>query len=272
VLTASTPGNKWKYQSIETNSEVPENDAYAGEQIMSICDREGYMGHRITVVGYNDDIWVDINQNGKVEEAEKGAFKIANTRGTEYGNNGYMWVSYDTLNIVSACTQDSKVDLGFFDRDVSLVDLGYIVVDKERKVSPVTLEFDVTTNNSRALSVVVTATEKEGNRNYVFYNVTPFRRSVEIGLGDVSLDGSKNTCTGSFSIALDNLMQDITPEMMENYDWKVKISNMATYDDAEITYSNITFVDKDLNVIYKSDEVDYNMTDGEKYVSLNKVS
>ena len=73
VLTASTPGNKWIYKTIEENAEVPANKDFVGQQIMTLCNREGYKGHRITIVGYNDDIWVDINENGVVEEGEKGA-------------------------------------------------------------------------------------------------------------------------------------------------------------------------------------------------------
>lgn len=54
--------------------------------------------HSMTVVGYNDNIWVDINGNGIVENCEKGAFKVANSWGTGGINQGYLWVSYDALN------------------------------------------------------------------------------------------------------------------------------------------------------------------------------
>ena len=44
----------------------------------------------------------DVNGNGKVETAEKGAFKVANSWGTNRHNDGFLWVSYDALNSVSA--------------------------------------------------------------------------------------------------------------------------------------------------------------------------
>ena len=46
----------------------------------------------MTLVGYNDNIWVDINHDGKIQTGEKGAFKIANSWGADYegGNNGFI--------------------------------------------------------------------------------------------------------------------------------------------------------------------------------------
>ncbi len=58
--------------------------------------------HSMPVVGYNEDIWVDLNKNGIAEPEEKGAFKMANSKGTEFGNAGYIWISYDAFRETSA--------------------------------------------------------------------------------------------------------------------------------------------------------------------------
>ncbi|MBE5935720.1 MAG: hypothetical protein E7262_08010 [Lachnospiraceae bacterium] len=268
VLTASTPGNKWKYKTIESNVQVPANEAYVGQQIMTLCDREGYKGHRITIVGYNDEIWADINENNIVDEGEKGAFKIANTRGTDYGNDGYMWISYDTLNIISSVYSNSAIDLGFENREPSLVDIGYVIVNGNQQASPVTLEFEAKTASAKGMGVVITATEKEGNRNLSVYTAAPFKRAVEIGLGEKGFDGSFNETTGSFSIALDNLFSDIKVEDLDKYEWNVKVSN--TNKDVPITYSNIKFVDADQNVLYEAAESEYVIDSTEKFVKLEK--
>jgi C1A family cysteine protease len=64
-------------------------------------------GHALVIVGYNDNIECDFNGNGTIEESEKGAFKLANSWGTGFGNNGFIWVMYDALNYVSANTTNN---------------------------------------------------------------------------------------------------------------------------------------------------------------------
>ena len=269
ILTASTPGNKWKYKTIESNPSVPGNEPYVGEQIMTLCDREGYRGHRITIVGYNDEIWVDINENGTIDEGEYGAFKIANTRGTEYGNDGYMWISYDTLNIISSVYSNSAIDLGYENREPSLIDIGYVKVDANKQASPYTLEFEATTKNANGIGIVVTATAKEGNRNLSVYTPSPFKRSLAIGLGEVNFEGGTDEVKGSFSIALDNLFKDIDTKDLENYEWHVKLSNHSNED--TLLYSNIKILDSNLNEVYKSGEESYSI-ERETFVKLEKVS
>lgn len=67
-------------------------------------------GHAMAIVGYDDNVWCDVNNNGIVENCEKGAFKIANSYGStgvSNDTNGYKWVLYDALNPVSANTVNS---------------------------------------------------------------------------------------------------------------------------------------------------------------------
>lgn len=67
-------------------------------------------GHAMTVVGYNDDFWVDVNGNGRQDSGEIGAFKIANSWGTSayHYTNGYVWVPYDALGSTSAVSGASS--------------------------------------------------------------------------------------------------------------------------------------------------------------------
>ena len=64
--------------------------------------------HALTVVGYNDNIAVDINQDGQIEDNERGALKIANSWGADDNNNGFFWLSYDALNKVSKVSENTK--------------------------------------------------------------------------------------------------------------------------------------------------------------------
>lgn len=102
LLTFTTPIDCWNYAKIEDNSAVPENSKYKGQWIVPYYSGSVDGLHRMTFVGYDDDLWVDINGNGVVENGEKGALKVANSWGDSYENNGYVWVSYDNLNRVSS--------------------------------------------------------------------------------------------------------------------------------------------------------------------------
>jgi hypothetical protein len=59
-------------------------------------------GHAMTIVGYDDGVWVDVNRNGKADSGEKGALRVANSWGKDYGDRGYVWVLYDALRKESA--------------------------------------------------------------------------------------------------------------------------------------------------------------------------
>jgi hypothetical protein len=56
--------------------------------------------HTMAMVGYDDRIWVDINRDGLVQANEKGAFKIADSFGTNEAlhNQGFLWLAQDTLD------------------------------------------------------------------------------------------------------------------------------------------------------------------------------
>jgi PA14 domain/Bacterial Ig domain/Papain family cysteine protease/Fibronectin type III domain len=63
---------------------------------------QGPVTHAMTIVGYNDELWCDLNANGVVDVGEKGALRIVNSWGAGWGDGGFIWVSYDALKTVSA--------------------------------------------------------------------------------------------------------------------------------------------------------------------------
>lgn len=99
VLNFATCIDSW--QSTVVGSAPSQANPFAGQKATSW--QSGCSGtHAMTIVGYDDTVWIDINGNGVVDEGEMGAFKIANQWGTGYGNQGFMWVAYDAFLTTSA--------------------------------------------------------------------------------------------------------------------------------------------------------------------------
>lgn len=70
---------------------------HSGEKIL-IAAYDNAGAHAMVIVGYDDNIWIDLNENNIKEIEEVGAFKFANSWGDNYDNNGFIWVMYDALN------------------------------------------------------------------------------------------------------------------------------------------------------------------------------
>lgn len=101
VLTFSTYVDSWQMTNTTDDAGTPLDDAFAGEVICrEMTGIAGY--HALTVVGYNDHIWCDINTNGVVDTGEKGALKVANSWGKSRWDQGFGWLCYDALRSNSA--------------------------------------------------------------------------------------------------------------------------------------------------------------------------
>jgi len=99
VVVVGTYINSWVYRNVQANPNSPSNP-FVGQYIATHLNGT-VAGHAITLVGYDDSIWTDINGNGIAETQEMGAFKIANSFGTGWGNQGYIWASYDAFRATS---------------------------------------------------------------------------------------------------------------------------------------------------------------------------
>ncbi|KNY26177.1 chitobiase/beta-hexosaminidase C-terminal domain-containing protein [Pseudobacteroides cellulosolvens] len=119
VLTFCSTINDWNYKPIKGASDSSIIGRAACYMEDDHCGEFG--GHFMTIVGYDDSIWVDINNNGKSEpdEGEKGAFKIANSWGDKWEpqmddgsysgrGDGFVWLCYDAINKVSAVNDGPK--------------------------------------------------------------------------------------------------------------------------------------------------------------------
>jgi hypothetical protein len=100
VLTYGTYINSWQFTTIKANPNSSSNPL-AGKAVAHWMNGQNG-GHAMTIVGYDDSAWTDINGNNVVDSGELGVFKVANSWGTSWKNNGYIFIAYDALKKTSA--------------------------------------------------------------------------------------------------------------------------------------------------------------------------
>ncbi|MDE7424490.1 MAG: hypothetical protein K2N51_12520 [Lachnospiraceae bacterium] len=262
ILSFETDVHKWYEDTILANSKVPENNKYLNETIISKCDVVDTVGwHRMTIVGYNDNIWVDINKDGKVQEGEKGAFKIANSWG-DYWNNGFVWLSYDTLNKISSV---NNAALNNSNRHTSLNYIIRYIVKKTEELSH--LYAKITLNSAARDTVKVSISETTANGTKKKWNTIPFYGQNG---KKCSFDGTYLKHDGTFLFDLSNVDSQVSASDLEKNVWEITIQD--TKNDADsLTIKQVQLVDDKNNVVYDGDLTDWTTINGEsKVVSFNK--
>jgi len=227
VLLVSTSIESWKITNVKDDPATANDAQFVGQQACYMVD--GYNGsHAMTVVGYNDDIWVDLNNNNTVESGEKGAFKIANSWGTDWGNNGYIWVCYDALNSISSVNGGPTADM----RTMVFSDFYWITVKQSytpKYIAEFTLShssrnqistyagFSNSTDTNPALIWKPIAFGESSGGNYAFDGTTtPCDATVALDLTDISSDKLQNP-DGNWYLYVTDTSPDGRPAILKNF-------------------------------------------------------
>ena len=231
ILSFSTMMLGWTHVELTQNNNAPENDKYVGEQAVTSMDSfEG--GHRMTIVGYNDNIWVDINKNSKVDKGEMGAFKIANSWGKEYGNDGFCWVAYDALNYTS-CVNGVPENK---DRDSIFTEVTKLEVMPYGTDTDLYLKYTLNTADRTHAVTSITA-EKDGS-------VVKKHALSNMMYGDpIAYNGSTYASDATMIMSIQSIFPDVTSENFTEYTWTVEFEDMLS-DKNTLTVKNAVIVDE----------------------------
>lgn len=175
----------------------------------------GYGGpeHTMAVVGYDDDIWVDLNKDGIKQSNEIGAIKIMDSFGANFRNRnkGAFWMLYST---VESSIFEHRVNRMFIRENYSPLILARI-----------TLNTAVRDNTKFQFGRSATGKVEDADKNMVFDPYSLGYNHCTAGVSLIKADGlayngGKTAVDGSFVFDLTEIMND-NPE---GY-WYIRISN-----------------------------------------------
>ena len=226
ILTFSTEIYSWVTTKLKTHKDAPENAKFDGEEAVKFVNgAEG--SHAMTLVGYNDNIWVDINDNNQVDTGETGAFKIANSWGDGYANDGFIWMAYDALNKQSAVNGFDGPE----NRNMGIRHIEGVTTRPYGDGTDVYIRYNFKTGNRRESSITITA-EKDG---------TTYSYKAFFPLLTLTSGSAKIPYDGNMLIALDNVIPDLTGKNFHDYNWSVTFTD-KNKDECETTYNNAEIV------------------------------
>lgn len=192
----------------------PETGEEKNEAVVYRAEGNVDGGHAMTIVGYDDNVWCDINNNNKVDEGELGAFKVANSWGDDWCNNGYVWIAYDALNYKTSI-EDNEANntvsrISIFDRNGGHTNRFYYI-DVENKSPYYIGQLEINTDYRNSLEINAERNSTE------FINV---KERLKHYKGDID---SPISYDGTLVFDYDDLCEPIS-NYIDEYNWGVKIT------------------------------------------------
>ena len=208
-------------------------------------DVTGSSGHAVTVVGYDDNLTVTTAAG----ETLKGAFKIANSWGSTWGNSGYIWVMYDALYSVSTAAPSLNVSgrIGVF----CFNNVAYYI--EVQDYTPVNMTAEVTLNTANRSQVRVNLAKNSVSNPNTYSTVSTFLSASRGGAYGFTGTALASEATFAFSF------NATSSEIAQNLTWRVSVQNASGA--SPVTVKQIKF--------YNGQTLMYDITPNE---SINTVS
>ncbi len=242
VLTYSTEVSSWNYTRLQENSSAPENSKYFDEYaVKSQTGQEG--PHRMTLVGYNDEIWIDVNDNQKVDSGEMGAFKIANSWDVDYCNGGFVWVAYDALNEESSVVGVDKEGRERIFQEISRID-----VKPYNEGADTYMKFNLNTSDRSEMRIIITGESNGKEDSFDFLEAFGCSGTMN----QFAFDGGYVPSDGTLVVALDMICPEVTAENLHEYTFDVEISDVDSDWDV-LTVKDVQIVNDSTGQVYKAE-------------------
>ncbi len=218
--------------------------------------------HEMTIVGYDDNVWSDINGNGKVDDGELGAFKVVDNYGANETNDGCHWYSYDSLNTMSSVKGAANHE----NRLTSMYDFIKLNLDKAWKPSNIFLKYTVSTANRADNYVEVTAERKSDGMRYTS-KTAPYC-TIKEPYTKAALNGKAGRDDGTMIFDLDNIIPDLNTDNFHDYNWSVKFADSGS-DGEAFTVKEAVIIDNNTGKSYALDTaVPFDVNKSEKTVNV----
>lgn len=242
VLPFKTYFNSFNYSKLKSNNSGY-NNGVVGEEVVISCDgQEG--DHEMTIVGYDDSIWSDINNNNVIDRGEMGAFKIANSHGPDYCNKGFVWAAYDALNKKSVVDKVISAEK----RIQMFTDVGRLEVMPESYVPHKFVKVTTSTKDRYHTNVKIKGTWED--KTFEQKKIIPW---TNWGFDTVGYDGSNNETEGTFAFDLGYIMDPIGCTDINEVDWEIEVYSSQGGNKNSITLKDCVIYDDQSGTTLRND-------------------
>ncbi|MFW5860360.1 MAG: hypothetical protein ACOCYP_10080, partial [Planctomycetota bacterium] len=189
---ASNPAEDWQVRNM------------SGTKVVYVADDRG-SGHAMTIVGYDDTLWCDINGDGDEDPYERGALKIANSWGASdsHGmNDGFYWVAYDALRDTSRVAANGN-SWPISERR-PLFNSADWIVPRTAYTPELVATFTLRHANRSKMAMRLGVGDSDATTAATSWKPAALRFDG----GAYAFDGSTTTCDGAFALDFTDLLPD----------------------------------------------------------------
>ena len=177
-------------------------------------------GHQVSIIGYDDNITCTVNG-----VTLKGAFKVANSWGTGWQNDGCLWMMYDAMNETSSYSALNVANRVWTMDQVVFLDWK---TDLNIGVPALTADITLTTADRDGFSLSVFRTDRQTGETLSYkpymYDKMSFRPTYGEGRNFYGVTGG-TAASGTVAVNFDTLVDSIpSGKTIDDYIWGVQAS------------------------------------------------